>query len=282
MRDLLEHIVEKEHTKANELFEQHMSDILDSKLHEVKKIIAARIDEQITVQNNGMHLTATGEEVLPSVIRQRRQLAEGKWSKKVQPGDKPSVVKAKKKQAHPPLPPGLQAVKDRAEVLRRKKAEKARAKTQAASTEQKAKADEITKEADPYAEKVKIKAGRIERIFGPTAAQRYTEKALENKPKPRPRLPKDQYAKLSMFGKLKNKLGLDEAMMRARGILESKTSRASDFEKDHNTNTLSHEEMVRIALLPLPRSKNRKPPLSDHERQVRAALLPLPREKKKK
>jgi hypothetical protein len=222
MKQIVEHIVNKEHTKANELIEQHIGNILESKLNEVKKMIAARIDEQIIVQSDGMAHTASGEEILPSVLRQRRQLAEGKWLKKVQPGDKPSVVKAKKKQAHPPLPPGLQAAKERAELLRRKKAEKAKAKEQAASTEQKSKAAEITKEADPYAEKVKIKAARVERIFGPTAAQRYTEKAMENKPKPRPSLPKDKYAQLSTFGKLKHKLGLDEAKMKAKSILETK------------------------------------------------------------
>jgi len=199
MKQIVEHIVNKEHTKANELIEQHIGNIIESKLNEVKKMIAARIDEQIIVQSDGMAHTASGEEILPSVLRQRRQLAEGKWSKKVQPGDKPSVVKAKKKQAHPPLPPGLQAAKERAELLRRKKAEKAKAKEQVASTEQKSKAAEITKEADPHA-----------------------EKEIENKPKPRPALPKDKYAQLSTFGKLKYKLGLDEAKMKAKSILETK------------------------------------------------------------
>lgn len=96
MKQLIESITNKDHTASNELFEQHMNQLMNQKLDEVKKMIAARIDEQITVNKDGKVHTAAGEEILPSVYRARRQLAEGKSSKKVQRGDKPSVVEAKK------------------------------------------------------------------------------------------------------------------------------------------------------------------------------------------
>ena len=95
MKDLVEHIVGKEHTKANEIFESHMSDIVESKLNEVKKMIAARIDEQVIVGHTGKVHTATGEEILPSVYRARRQLAEGKRSKVILGFDENIKAKAK-------------------------------------------------------------------------------------------------------------------------------------------------------------------------------------------
>jgi hypothetical protein len=99
MSQLVESIVNKNHNVSKELFEQHMEELVQSKLNEVKKMIAARMDEQVTVGHTGKVHTASGEELLPSVYRARRQLAEGKWkwSKKVNlKKDPPRVVTRKK------------------------------------------------------------------------------------------------------------------------------------------------------------------------------------------
>jgi hypothetical protein len=246
MKELVEHIVNKDHVKANELLEQHLSDIVESKMNEVKKMIAARMDEQVSVQNDGMVHTAAGEELLPSVYRQRRQLAEGKWSKKRQltpaePESKPSTMTPERKaeiraQAAAKVAKRTQKaaekeskekrVKISAKFLKRRellkgkiksikyKAEqrkKAQSITKTAEQKSKAaKAAEITREADPYTsvkEKIKKRGELVGTIFGPTAQSRYEQEKLS---KMRPRLPKDKYAQLSVFGKLKNKLGLDE------------------------------------------------------------------------
>ena len=45
MSQLVESIVNKNHTASNELFEQHMEELVQSKLNEVKKMIAARMNE---------------------------------------------------------------------------------------------------------------------------------------------------------------------------------------------------------------------------------------------
>lgn len=168
MKDLLEQIIEKQHTKANEIFESHMSDIVESKLNEVKKMLAARMDEQITVQDNGMHLTATGEEILPSVYRARRQLAEAKkgskWEKtKVQPGDSPAEVKRKRERAHPPLPIGKQRAKERAEELRMRRMEKAKAREERKAAE--AKKEKIAKKAEQIASSAGMSVKRASEVI---------------------------------------------------------------------------------------------------------------------
>ena len=47
MNHLIESIVNKDHTTSKELFEQYMNQLMNEKLNEVKKMIAARIDEEI-------------------------------------------------------------------------------------------------------------------------------------------------------------------------------------------------------------------------------------------
>lgn len=199
MKELLEQIIEKQHTKANEIFESHMSDIVKSKLNEVKKMIAARMDEQVTVDHTGKVHTASGEKLLPSVYRARRQLAEGKWSKKVQPGDEPKVVKAKKEMANTPLPPGKQAAKERAEKLRMRRMEKAKAR-------------EERKAAEAKKEKMAKKAKQIASGAGMSIKQA-SEVIKGEKPK-----------KPGIIGRIMKKIGLrEQALARAKAILEAKT-----------------------------------------------------------
>ena len=168
MKQLIESIAHKDHTASNELFEQHMNQLMNEKLDEVKKMIAARMDEQITVQDNGMHLTATGEEILPSVYRARRQLAEAKkgskWEKtKVQPGDSPAEVKRKRERAHPPLPIGKQRAKERAEELRMRRMEKAKAREERKAAE--AKKEKIAKKAEQIASSAGMSVKRASEVI---------------------------------------------------------------------------------------------------------------------
>lgn len=77
MNHLIESIVNKDHTTSKELFEQYMNQLMNEKLDEVKKMIAARIDE-VTVHPDGMVHTSTGRHILPSVRRAELQLSEGR------------------------------------------------------------------------------------------------------------------------------------------------------------------------------------------------------------
>ena len=45
MSQLVESIVNKNHNVSKKLFEQHMEELVQSKLNEVKKMIAARMNE---------------------------------------------------------------------------------------------------------------------------------------------------------------------------------------------------------------------------------------------
>lgn len=75
MNRLIQNILDKNYEAANASLNEELSGIVERKLHEKKKIIAAKIDEQIVHRDGKVHL-ATGEKVLPSVYRQRRGLAE--------------------------------------------------------------------------------------------------------------------------------------------------------------------------------------------------------------
>ena len=194
MKQLIESIANKDHTASNELFEQHMNQLMNEKLDEVKKMIAARIDEQITVNKDGKVHTAAGEEVLPSVYRARRQLAEGKWSKKVQPGDKPSVVKVKKEKANPPLPPGKQAAKEKAETLRLKRAESAQRtaeRKKAAEEEDERKAKEakmveMKRKAEEIAKAAGVSVKQAAQVLKGEKIDKPVEKTTGSQPRPKP------------------------------------------------------------------------------------------------
>jgi len=212
MKDLLEQIIEKKHTKANEIFESHMSDIVESKLNEVKKMIAARMDEQVTAGHTGKVHTASGEELLPSVYRARRQLAEGKWSTKVQPGDPLKVVKAKKEMANPPLPPGKQAAKERDERRRIRRTERteAREKRRAARM---------------------IASGASEVIGKASKTTKMPEKETGKSPRPKPvgynDWPLIKKVRFKAKEAILRKLGLDEDIRaKAKAILEAREKKS--------------------------------------------------------
>lgn len=237
MKQLIESITNKDHTASNELFEQHMNQLMNQKLDEVKKMIAARIDEQITVNKDGKIHTAAGEEILPSVYRARRQLAEGKWSKKVQRGDKPSVVKAKKEKANPPLPPGKQAAKEKAERLRFKRAESAQrtaerkkaAEEEAERKAKEAKMTEMKREAEKIAKAAGVSVKQAAQVLKgekisttkPTMTDADYIRAMKENP-PRGIGEKDKPAKKR--GLLKRIFGIkEEALARAKAIHASKS-----------------------------------------------------------
>ena len=229
MKDLLEQIIEKQHTKANEIFESHMSDIVESKLNEVKKMIAARMDEQVTVGHTGKVHTASGEELLPSVYRARRQLAEGKWSKKVQPGDEPKVVKAKKEMANPPLPPGKQAAKERGVELRMRRMEKTKAREErkAAKAEQ-AKKDKIERAARMIASGAGMSVKQAAEVIKgemkkPSKPAMTDDDYAENIKKNPPRRIGEKPKKTGIIKKVLSKLGLkEEALNKAKSVLRDR------------------------------------------------------------
>lgn len=85
MDKIIESIFNKNYEEANGLIKEEIGKIVLSKLHEMKKIIAARdysLNEAI-VQADGLVHLATGEMVLPSVYRQRRGLTEATAEVKV-------------------------------------------------------------------------------------------------------------------------------------------------------------------------------------------------------
>ena len=78
MKSLLEHIVNNDFVKANESLNEQFKSIVENKLFEKKKMYAAKLTEQVTVDCEGMVHTASGERLLPSVYKQRRGLVEEK------------------------------------------------------------------------------------------------------------------------------------------------------------------------------------------------------------
>ena len=246
MKQLIESIANKDHTASNELFEQHMNQLMNEKLDEVKKMIAARIDEQITVNKDGKVHTAAGEEVLPSVYRARRQLAEGKWSKKVvlKPGEttQKDISKAKKRiearkaKKEDKFAPGM--TPERKEELRKKseevaaKREKRKANAvenakrkaeEAKMAEMKRKAEEIAKAAGLSVKQAsQVIKGKGEKIDKPV------EKTTGSQPRPKP-VGYNNWSTLKKLAfnareKIESKLGLkEEALARAKAIHASKS-----------------------------------------------------------
>lgn len=78
MDKIIESIVNKNYEEANGLIKEEIGKIVISKLHEMKKMIAAKntnLSEAIVQADGKVHL-ATGEMILPSVYRLRRGLTE--------------------------------------------------------------------------------------------------------------------------------------------------------------------------------------------------------------
>ena len=81
MDKIIESIVNKDYEEANGLIKEEIGKIVLSKLHEMKKMIAARnstLSEAIVHPDGLVHL-ATGEMILPSVWKHRRGLSEMNW-----------------------------------------------------------------------------------------------------------------------------------------------------------------------------------------------------------
>jgi hypothetical protein len=76
LAEAVDHIINKNYDLANNLLEQEITDVLKSKLHEMKKIVAAHQFNEAVVWPDGKVHTATGEMILPSIWRQRRGLTE--------------------------------------------------------------------------------------------------------------------------------------------------------------------------------------------------------------
>lgn len=74
--EAVDHIINKNYDLANNILEQEITDVLKSKLYEMKKIVAAHQFNEAVVWPDGKVHTATGEMILPSVWRQRRGLTE--------------------------------------------------------------------------------------------------------------------------------------------------------------------------------------------------------------
>lgn len=67
MTDLIESIINKNFTEANSQLNERLEQIAERKITEVKKMVAAKLEEQTTVQDDGNVHTASGRKVLPSV-----------------------------------------------------------------------------------------------------------------------------------------------------------------------------------------------------------------------
>ena len=238
MKQLIESITNKDHTASNELFEQHMNQLMNQKLDEVKKMIAARIDEQITVNKDGKVHTAAGEEILPSVYRARRQLAEGKWSKKVDTKkDSPRKVARKKKLAKRAARPAPEMPDERytelvkkgeeritKRDLRKKNTEerKKAAAEEAKMAEMKRKAEEMSRKSGLSARQAVevIRGGKISTTKPTMTDDDYAKNIKENPP--RGIGEKDKPAKKR--GLLKRIFGIkEEALARAKAIHASKS-----------------------------------------------------------
>lgn len=74
--EAIDHIINKNYDAANNLLEEQITTVLKSKLHEMKKIVAAHQFNEAVVWPDGKVHTATGEMILPSIWRHRRGLSE--------------------------------------------------------------------------------------------------------------------------------------------------------------------------------------------------------------
>jgi hypothetical protein len=78
MNQLVESIIIKEYTKADQMFHEEMNDIVSRKLNEAKKMYAAKMfSEQLNVDAKGKFKETTGNNKLASIEKAERGLAEG-------------------------------------------------------------------------------------------------------------------------------------------------------------------------------------------------------------
>lgn len=242
MKQLIESIAHKDHTASNELFEQHMNQLMNEKLDEVKKMIAARIDEQITVNKDGKVHTAAGEEVLPSVYRARRQLAEDKAKIKLKPGKttQKDISKAKKRiearkaKKEAKFAPGM--TPERKEELRKKSEEvaakrekrKANAVENAKRKAEEAKMAEMKRKAEEIAKAAGLSVNQATQVLKGEKIDKPVEKTTGSQPRPKP-VGYNNWSTLKKLAfnareKIESKLGLkEEALARAKAIHASKS-----------------------------------------------------------
>lgn len=77
MEELVNSILNKDYETAKTKLNEELSSIVERKLAEAKKKIAADLSmNEATVEKDGLVHLSTGEKVLPSVYKQRRWLAE--------------------------------------------------------------------------------------------------------------------------------------------------------------------------------------------------------------
>lgn len=77
MNQLVESIIIKEYTKADQMFHEEMNDIVSRKLNEAKKMYAAKMfSEQLDVDKKGNYEETGGRDVVLSHEKQKRGLAE--------------------------------------------------------------------------------------------------------------------------------------------------------------------------------------------------------------
>lgn len=74
MSKLIENISSKKYTEAQRDLTEKLEKIAEHKINEVRKMVAARLDE-VTVHADGLVHTSTNERIFPSVARHRRWLA---------------------------------------------------------------------------------------------------------------------------------------------------------------------------------------------------------------
>lgn len=79
MKELVESILQKEYTKANELFSEQINSVVSRKLTEAKKMYAAKmsVKEQLKVDNKGKFHEPTGYVKNASIEKAERRLTEG-------------------------------------------------------------------------------------------------------------------------------------------------------------------------------------------------------------
>ena len=83
MNELIESIINKEYTKADEIINEELKIIVARKLNEAKKMVAAKIfTEQLNIDDKGKFHEAGGKKVLGSVEKLKRGLAEEDKPKK--------------------------------------------------------------------------------------------------------------------------------------------------------------------------------------------------------
>lgn len=85
MKELVESILQKEYTKANELFSEQINSVVSRKLTEAKKMYAAKmsVGEQLNVDKRGNYDETGGRDVILSHEKKKRGLTENVSEEKI-------------------------------------------------------------------------------------------------------------------------------------------------------------------------------------------------------